>query len=72
MAAIRKLAKRISLANYRRSAATARLRVALSMETESLAGGEALAAFGAQAQRYRPHVVVAKQDLSVLQAHYAK
>lgn len=72
MAAIRRQIKRASLASHRRCVATARLRVALSMETEQLPGDGALAAFAAQARRYRPHVVVATQDLSMLQAHYSK
>ncbi|WP_325086040.1 hypothetical protein [Burkholderia contaminans] len=72
MAAIRKHVKRATLACHRRSAAMALLRRALSTETEPLLGDEALAAFAALAQRYRPHAVVATQDLTVLKAHYSK
>lgn len=72
MAAIRKEIKRGSLASYRRSAATARLRVVLSMETERLPSDGAVATLAAHAQRYRPHVVAATQNVSALQAHYSK
>ena len=65
-------AKRASQASNRRSTARARLRVALSTHTETLPGDEALKSFAAQARSYRPHVVTATQDVSVLQAHYSK
>lgn len=68
MAAIRSQIKRASLASHRRCVATARLRLTLSMETEPLPGDGSLAAFAAQAQRYRPNLVLATQDLSTLQA----
>jgi len=42
------------------------------MHTETLPGDEALKSFAAQARSYRPHVVTATQDVSVLQAHYSK
>ena len=71
MASIRKQIKRASLASHRRSTATERLRVALSMGTDPLPGDDALAAFAVQAQRYRPHVVVETQEVSALQAHYS-
>lgn len=69
MGMILKRAKRASQASNRRSTARARLRVALSMQTETLPGDDALKAFAGQARSYRPHVVAATQDLSVLQAH---
>ncbi|MDR6208180.1 hypothetical protein [Paraburkholderia graminis] len=72
MATILNHAKRASQASNRRSTARARLRIALSMQTEALPGDDALKAFAAQARRYRPHVVTATQDLSVLQAHHLK
>ncbi|SDR61177.1 hypothetical protein [Paraburkholderia tuberum] len=69
MATILKHAVHASLASHRRSAATARLRVALSMDTGEFPDVEMLAS---QARAYRPHVVEATQDLSVLQAHYSR
>lgn len=72
MTTIIKQAKRASQASKRRSIAIARLRMGLSMAAaERLPGDDALAAFAAQAQRYRPHVVEVTQDSSVLQAHYS-
>ncbi|WP_321874509.1 hypothetical protein [Burkholderia ubonensis] len=67
MTTILKQAKRASQASKRWSALRARLRVALSMETEALPGHEALAAFAANARRYLPPVVFVAQDLNVLQ-----
>lgn len=72
MATTLKRAKRASQASNRRSTARAQLREALSMQTETLPGDEALRSFAAQARSYRLHVVAATQDLSVLQAHYTK
>jgi len=72
MATILKHAKRASQASNRRSTVRVRLRIALSMQTEPMPGDDALKASAAQARRYRPHVVAATQDLSVLQAHYVK
>jgi hypothetical protein len=42
------------------------------MQTQALPGDDAVKAFAAQARSYRPHVVTATQDLSVLQAHHSK
>jgi len=42
------------------------------MQTETLPGDEELKSFATQVRSYRPHVVAATQDLSVLQAHYSK
>lgn len=72
MGTILKQAKRAAQASNRRAAARARLRVALSMQTDALPGDEALAAFATQARRYRPHVVEVTQDLRALQADHAK
>lgn len=71
MTTILKRVKRASLPSYRLAASRARLRVAVSMDKEQLPSEEAIAAFAAQAQRYRPHVVSVTQDLSVLQARYS-
>ncbi|PTQ98422.1 hypothetical protein C8K18_1074 [Paraburkholderia sp. GV068] len=69
MTTIRKQAARASFASHRRSAAKARLRVALSIDTGELPSVKILASHG---QAYRPHVVKAMQDLNVLQAQYAR
>lgn len=72
MAAIREKIKSGSLASYRHSASRARLRVALSMGTEPLPCLD-VSAFVADQTRWRhPHVVVAAQNVSVLQSHYSK
>ncbi|WP_157055868.1 hypothetical protein [Candidatus Burkholderia verschuerenii] len=68
MTKISQRAKRASLASHRRSAAMARLRMALSMDTGELPG---IASIASPARRYRPHVIEVTQDLSVLQAHYS-
>lgn len=72
MTTVIKTAKRFSHASHRHFAAKARLRIALSTDTEPVLGNEALAAFALQARRYRPHVVEVIQDLGELQAHYSK
>jgi hypothetical protein len=67
-----KQAKRASQASNRRSIAIARLRMGLSMAAaERLAGDDEFTVLAALPQPYRPHVVEATQDVSVLRSHYS-